>query len=96
MPEIIVKAVPDYTQFGRATKLRLNTNHIEDLEWTKPEELCTLPIVPDQEGSEVTECVPSTMSQDSTTASGEYFRTTEQDTSWFWSITERFKEGLPQ
>ena len=30
MPEVIVNDVPDYTQFGRAAKLRLNPNYIED------------------------------------------------------------------
>ena len=33
MPEVIVKNIPDYKQFGRATKLRLNPNNIEDLGW---------------------------------------------------------------
>ena len=36
MPEVIAKAVPDYTQFGRATKLRLNPSYVED--WTITEE----------------------------------------------------------
>ena len=31
MPEVILNAVPDYSQFGRAAKVRLNPNHIEDL-----------------------------------------------------------------
>ena len=38
MPEIILNAVLDYSQFGRAAKLRLNPNHIEDLGWTVPTE----------------------------------------------------------
>ena len=38
MPEVIAKAVPDYMQFGRATKPRLNPNYIEDLNWTIPKE----------------------------------------------------------
>ena len=38
MPEVIAKAVPDYTQFGRASKPKLNPNYIEDLKWTIPEE----------------------------------------------------------
>ena len=38
MPEVILNAVPDYSQFGRAAKLRLNPNHIEDLRWTIPTE----------------------------------------------------------
>ena len=43
MTELIAKAVPDYTQFGRATKLRLNPNYIEDLKWTIPEKFPKLP-----------------------------------------------------
>ena len=43
MPEVIAKAVPDYMQFGRATKLRLNPNYVEDLNWTIPEEFPLLP-----------------------------------------------------
>ena len=31
MPEVLVKNIPDYKQFGRAAKLRLNPNNIEDL-----------------------------------------------------------------
>ena len=31
MPEVIVKAIPDYKQFGRAAKLRLYHNNIGDL-----------------------------------------------------------------
>ena len=30
MPEVLVKNIPDYKQFGRAAKLRLNPNNIED------------------------------------------------------------------
>ena len=36
MPEVIANAVPDYTQFGRATKLRLNPNKVEDLPMDNP------------------------------------------------------------
>ena len=55
MPEVIVKNIPDYTQLGRSAKLRLNLNHIKDLQWTIPEELPKLPIV--SEVREVTEDV---------------------------------------
>ena len=41
MPEVTANAVPDYTQFGRATKLRLNPNKVEDLQWTIPGEFTT-------------------------------------------------------
>ena len=37
------KAVPDYTQFSRETKPRLNPNYIEDLKWTIPEEFSKPP-----------------------------------------------------
>ena len=33
MPEVLVKSIPDYKQFGCAAKLRLNPNNIEDLGW---------------------------------------------------------------
>ena len=36
MPEVILHAAPDYSQFGRAAKLMLNPNHIEDLGWIIP------------------------------------------------------------
>ena len=39
MPEVIANTIPDYTQFGRATKLRLNPNKVEDLQWTIPRDL---------------------------------------------------------
>ena len=51
MPEVMVKAIPDYKQFGRAAKLRVNPSHIEDLGWEIPEQLPTL--CPDTEVSEV-------------------------------------------
>ena len=51
VPEVIAKAVTDYTQFGRATKLRLNPNCIKDLKWTIPEEFLILPKEPDPEVS---------------------------------------------
>ena len=43
MPEVIAKAVPGYTEFGRETKLRLNPNYIEDINWTIPEGFPLLP-----------------------------------------------------
>ena len=33
MPEVLVKNIPNYKQFGRAAKLRLNSKNIEDLGW---------------------------------------------------------------
>ena len=95
MPEVIANAVPDYTQFGRATKLRLNPNKVEDLQWTIPGEFTT----PETQVSEVSDSTvqenPS-ISQDTETqtTTGKSDRTIQLGTSWFWSITEKFKEGL--
>ena len=36
MLEVMTNAIPDYTAFGHAVKLRLN-NKVEDLQWTIPE-----------------------------------------------------------
>ena len=33
MPEVLVKYIPDYKQFGHTAKLRLNLKNIEDLGW---------------------------------------------------------------
>ena len=97
MPEVIVKNIPDYTQFGRrAAKVRLNPNHIEDLKWTISEELPKLPVTTDHKVSELSEDAQTAMSQDIHNKTGQSFRTTQPDNSWFWSITERFKEGLCQ
>ena len=51
MPEVIANAVPDYTQFGRVTKLRLNPNKVEDLQWRIPGEFAT----PETQVSEVSD-----------------------------------------
>ena len=96
MPEVLIKNIPDYTQFGRAAKLRLNPNHIEDLQWTIPEELPKLTAITDPEVSEVNEDVKTALSHNTQEYTGQCFKTTQPDTTWFWSITERFKEGLCQ
>ena len=31
MPEVIVKDIPDYKQYGKAAKMQINPSHIEDL-----------------------------------------------------------------
>ena len=93
MPEVIVKAIPDYKHFSREAKLRLNPNHIEDLGWEIPEQLPAL--CPDTEVSEVTEVVPRATSQDTTISPGESFMTTEP-ISWFQSLTDWFKEEISQ
>ena len=58
MPEVIVKAIPDYKQFGRAAKLRLNPKNIEDLGWEIPTQFPAHPVSTDTEVSEVSEVVP--------------------------------------
>ena len=64
MPEIILNAVPDYSQFGRAAKLRLNPNHIVDLGWMIPTEHQNIKLEPAQEVSLVSTISPNTNSQE--------------------------------
>ena len=96
MPEVIAKAVPDYTQFGSATKLRLNPNYVEDLQWTIPKEFPKLPKELDSEVSvlQLHTPDPSVLSQTTPAPECEYVSTKTQGKSWFWSIPEKFKEGL--
>ena len=77
MPEVLVKNIPDYRQFGRAAKLRLNPNNIEDLGWEIPTQIQAQPVLPDTEVSEVSSVAQEPMSQDATTSQGEFFKTTE-------------------
>ena len=63
MPEVIIKTIPDCKQFGRAAKLRLNPNKIEDLGWEIPEKFPTQSVYPDPEVSEVMELVPKITTQ---------------------------------
>ena len=58
MAEVILNAVPDYSQFGRAAKLRLNPNHIEDLGWTIPTEYQNIKMESAQEVSSVSTTSP--------------------------------------
>ena len=44
MPEVITKAIPDYTAFGCAVKLQLNPNQVEDLQWTIPEKVSNVQV----------------------------------------------------
>ena len=92
MPEVITKAVPDYTQFGRATKLRLNPNYIEDLNWTIPEEfpLPSKELAPEVSVVQAHAPPPRIPSQSTLTMEGMSFKTKKQDTTWFWSITGKF------
>ena len=94
-PEVLVKNIPDYKQFGKAAKLRLNPNNIEDLGWEIPPQIQTQPMLPDTEVSEVSSVAPEPMSQDATTLQGESVKTTEPST-WFQSMTDCFKEALSQ
>ena len=95
MPEVLVKNIPDYKQFGSAAKLRLNPNYIEDLGWEIPTQIQAQPVLPDTEVSEVSSVAPEPMSQDTTTSQGESLKTTEPIT-WFQSMTDHFKEALSQ
>ena len=36
MPEVLVKNIPDYKQFGHAAKLRLNLNNIDGFRMGNP------------------------------------------------------------
>ena len=93
MPEVLVKNISDYEQFGRAAKLRLNPKNIEDLGWEIPTQIQAQPMLPDTEVSEVSSVAPEPMSQDTTPSQGESFKTTEAST-WFQSMTDHFKEAL--
>ena len=77
MPEVLVKNIPDYKQFGRAAKLRLNSNNIEDLGWEIPTQIQAQPMLPDTEVSEVLSIAPEPMGQDTTTSEGVSFKTAE-------------------
>ena len=95
MPEVIVKNIPDYKQFGRATKLRLNPNNIEDLGWKIPTQIQADPMLTDTEVSEVSSVAQEPRSQHAMTSQGKSFKTTEP-ISWFQSMTDHFKEALSQ
>ena len=64
MPEVILNAIPNYSQFGRAAKLRLNSNHFEDLGWTIPTEYQNIKMELTQEISSVSTTSPKTKSQE--------------------------------
>ena len=95
MPEVLVKSIPDYKQFGQAAKLRLNLNNIEDLGWEIPMQIPVQPMLPDREVSEVSGVVPVAVSQEVTPSQGESFETIKPNT-WFQSMTNHFKEALGQ
>ena len=87
MPEVITNAIPDYTTFGHAVKLQLNPNKVEDLQWTIPEKVSNVQV---DETSIEGETTPQQTSQ------GESNDPSEPVPTWFWSITEKFKQGLHQ
>ena len=93
MPEVLVKSIPDYKQFGQAAKLRLNPNNIEDLGWEIPMQILAQPVLPDTEVSEVSSVAPVSVSQEVTPSQGESFKTIKPNT-WFQSMTDHFKEAL--
>ena len=92
MPEVILNAVPDYSQFGRGAKLRLNPNHIKDLGWTIPTEHQNIKIELTQEVSSISKISPKTNSQE--TQRGMSTQAQTLNTSWFWMVTDMFKVGL--
>ena len=93
MPEVIVKSIPDYKQFGKGAKLRLTPNNIEDLGWEIPTQIQAHLVLTDTEVSEVSSVAQEPRSQDATTPQGKSFKTTEP-ISWFQSMTDHFKEAL--
>ena len=95
MPEVLVKSIPDYKQFGHAAKLRLNPNNIEDLGWEIPMQIQTQPMLSDTEVSEVSSVALVPWSQEAMTSQGESFKTTKTNT-WFQTMTDHFKEALGQ
>ena len=68
---------------------------MEDLQWTIPGEFTT----PETQVSEVSdntvqENPPIGQDTETQITTGKSDRTIQLGTSWFWSITEKFKEGL--
>ena len=77
MPDVLVKSIPDYKQFGRAAKLRLNPKNIEDFGWEIPMQIQTQPMLPDTEVSEVSNVALVPWSQEAMTSQGESVKTTK-------------------
>ena len=93
MPEVIANAVPDYIQFGKTTKLRLNPNKVEDLQWTIPGKFATPETqVSEVSASTVQENPPISQDTETQITTGKSDRTIQPGTSCFWSITEKFKK----
>ena len=77
MPEVLVKSIPDYKQFGCAAKLRLNPNNIEDLGWEIPTQIQPQPVLTDTEVREVSSVALLPWSQKAMTSQGDSFKTTK-------------------
>ena len=85
MLQVITNTIPDYSAFGHAVKLWLNPNKVEDLQWAIPEKVSNVQV---DEASIEGETTPQQTSQ------GESNGPSEPVPTWFWSITEKFKQGL--
>ena len=83
--EVITNVIPDYSAFGHAVKLWLNPNQVEDLQWTIPEKVNNVQV---DETSIEGETTPQQTSQD------ESIDPSKPVPTWFWSITEKFKQEL--
>ena len=70
MPEVLVKSIPDYKQFGCVAKLRLNPNNIEDLGWEIPTQIQTQPMLSDTVASEASSVALVPWSQEVMTSEG--------------------------
>ena len=81
--ELITNATPDYSAFGHAVKLQLNPNKVEDIQWTIPEKVSNVQV---DETSIEGETTPQQTSQ------GESNDPSKPVPTWFWSITEKFKQ----
>ena len=87
MLEVITNTIPDYTTFGHAVKLQLNPNKVEDLQWTLPKKISNVQV--DETFIEGETTPQQTIHSESNDPS-------KPVPTWFWSITEKFKQGLHQ
>ena len=92
MPEVILNAVPDYSQFGRAAKLRLNPNNIEDFGWTTPTKHQIIKMESAQEVRSVSTTSPKMNGQETQTGMSTQAQTPNM--CWFWKVTDMSKAGL--
>ena len=77
------------SQFGRADKLRLNPNHIEDFGWTIPTEYQNIKMELALEVSLVSTTSPKMDSQETQTGISTQAQTL--NTSWFLKVIDMFK-----